>query len=298
MSLALMKLRTIVKYRRMTRALRKTVRRIEHDSSGISNEFDRAPLQREALLPLIGSAPVHAGESSEMAVYSTYCGPLGSFTYDKNNRPTTWPHYFVSNNRSALEIVEGLGWKPIFLDLPVSKNPVLSAHQAKVAKALPHLFPDLARHRFLTYMDDKRRIPHGDLEGIRDQLVEAGGAMALRLSPHIEGNILWEFTDSLFQDRYREQAHQMLRYTLAQMESGKTLETDRLFTTNFILRDMADPRIAALNERWYDDILACGIDCQLAFAFLAQGEPAIVDLPAPPRKKYLGKKIAAPEGAA
>ncbi|MBE9640921.1 hypothetical protein [Salipiger mangrovisoli] len=297
MSLSHLKLRAIVKYRRFTRGLRKTVRRLEHSSSGISNEFDRAPLQRTALAAGIGQAALHPapeglGQSTDMAIYSTYCGPLGSFTYDRNNRPERWPHYFVSNNPTVLEIVGDLGWKPIPLDLPISGNPVLSAHQAKVAKALPHLFPDLARHRFVTYLDDKRRIPHAELEGLRDTLVEKHGAMALRLSPHIRDNVLWEFTDSLFQDRYRAQSHQMLRYMLAQLEAGKTLETDRLFTTNFILRDMADPRTAALGERWYEDILSCGIDCQLPFAFLAQGEEAIVDLPAPPRKKYLGKKLA------
>ena len=104
--------------------------------------------------------------------------------------------------------------------------------------------------------------------------------------------MLWEFTNSLFQDRYREQSHQMLRYMLAQIAAGKTLETDRLFTTNFILRDTDHPRTQMLGERWYDDILACGIDCQLPFAFLAQGEDAILDLPAPSRKKYLGERLA------
>ena len=295
MSLSHLKLYAIVKYRRATRIFRKTLRRLERSSSGISNNFDRAPLRQSALAALIGKSPQHSDQDaavSDLAVYSTYCGPLGRFTYDRNNRPKHWPHYFVSNNRTVLDIVEELGWKPIYLDLPVSGNPILSAHQAKVAKALPHLFPDLARYRFLAYLDDKRRIAHDELEGIRKRLVEDRAAMALRLSPHIRDNVLWEFTDSLFQDRYREQSHQMLRYMLAQIDTGKTLETDRLFTTNFILRDTAHPRTQMLGERWYDDILACGIDCQLPFAFLAQGEDAILDLPAPSRKKYLGERLA------
>lgn len=285
------KLRLIAELRKWKRKKWRFFNALADGASEPSAEIDLAPLALDAVRTRIPQAPVHGDDGAEMAVYSTFCGPTLNFTFDHNNTARDWPHYFISNNRTVLDIVSDLGWKPIFLDLPISQNPVECAHQAKVAKALPHLFPDLARHRVLAYSDDKQRIRHDALPGIRDQLVASGGAMALHRSPHIKDNVLWEFTDSLFQDRYRVQSHQMLRYMLSKMETGETLAVDRLFATGFILRDMAHPRAQMLNETWYQDILTCGIDCQLSFAFLAQGETDIIDLPPLPRKKYLGRKI-------
>lgn len=292
-----MKLKLISRYRKLGRHRKAWLERAAQGRAKLSNDFDRTPLERENLGALLGPLPHHPEEPADTAIYSTFCGPLSKFTFDRNNRARDCPHYFVSNNASALNIAADLGWKPIFIDLPIRRNPVEAAHQAKIAKALPHLFPDLARHRFLVYSDDKQRIPHEELPGFRETMLAGNGAMALRESPHIRDNLLWEFTDSLFQDRYRVQSHQMLRYTLRQLESGRKLEAKHLFTTSFIFRDMFHRDTARINELWYDDILACGIDCQLSFDFIAQDEPAIVALTAPPRKKYLGKPITDASGS-
>lgn len=289
----LLKLRAIAKYRKLVRKRRAFFGWLTSRSDPMTNEFDRALLERSALIERIGQAETHPGVTGEIAVYSTFCGTLKNLTLDRTNRARTYPHYFVSNNRQVLGMAEALGWLPIFIDLPISANPIEAAHQAKVAKALPHLFPDLARHRYLLYTDDKKAVKYEKYPGVVEKLKEAGAAMALQESSHIRDNILWEYTDSLHQPRYMAQAHQMLRYTLSQLEAGKTLDTKVLFNTAFIARDMQHPQVRALNEAWYDDILACGIDCQLAFDFLAQGRDDIVALPPAPRKKYLGKKIEA-----
>jgi hypothetical protein len=287
----LIKLRALTRLRKFKRWRRDSLRALAQRFDPMTDDFDRAPYVRAALTARIGAAPAWPDVQGEIAVYTTFCGRLGNLTFNRKNKARDHPHYFVSNNLSALKMGEALGWRPIFLDLPIVANPVESAQQAKVAKALPHLFPDLARHRCLVYTDDKQTVPYDALAGVFARLETEQAAMAVRASNHIKDNILWEFTDSLFQPRYRVQAHQMLRFVLAQMEAGKTLETDRLFATGLVLRDQAHPRAVALNEAWYDGILACGIDCQLAFDFLAQGEAAILDLPPAPRKKYLGKPV-------
>jgi len=291
LDLGRLKLQTARRYRKFTRTRKKMLGQLNAWLEPMSNDFDRAPMARAQLEQMVSKTPLYPEVTGDMAVYSTYCGTLKSFTFDLSNTARRFPHYFVSNNPHALDAAEALGWHPIPLDLPVSDNPILSAQQAKIAKAMPHLFPDLNRHRHLAYIDDKKAVPFDDIDRGIAVLQATGAAMATRLSPHVSGNILREFTDAMFQERYRLQAHQITEFMLARIEAGKTLETDRLFTTNFSLRDTAHPRVRALNEAWYDDILACGIECQIAFAFLAQGNADIADLPAPPRKKYLGKKI-------
>ncbi len=292
MNVDLIKLRALTKYRKFLRWRRDRLRAVAARFDPISNTFDRASLDRSALeAQLAGSEVLYPEAQGDVAVYTTFCGKLRNLTFNRKNKARRVPHYFVSNNRHALKMGAALGWQPIFLDLPISGNPVEAAQQAKVAKAMPHLFPDLAKHRYLVYTDDKQTVPYDDLPGIQARLIGEAGAMAVRLSNHVQENILWEFTDSLFQPRYQAQAHQMLRFMLAEMAAGKTLETDRMFATGLVIRDQRHPEATGLNARWYDAIMSCGIDCQLAFDFLAQGEALILDLPPAARKKYLGKTI-------
>lgn len=292
MQTELLKLRALTRYRKFLRWRRDKLRSVAARFDPISNDFDRTPLTRAALEAQLNGTPrLYPDLAGDLAVYTTFCGTLWNFTFNRKNKAKRVPHYFVSNNRQALQMVAALGWKPIFLDVPISGNPIEAAHQAKIAKALPHLFPDLAHHRFLVYSDDKQTVPYDDLAGVQARLDNEDAAMAVRLSNHVKDNILWEFTDSLFQPRYQAQAHQMLRFMLSEMAAGKKLETDRMFATGLIIRRQDHPEAEALNARWYDAIMACGIDCQLAFDFLAQGEPLILDLPPAPRKKYLGKKL-------
>ncbi|MBP0482748.1 hypothetical protein [Sagittula salina] len=294
MQMDLVKLRLVGRLRKLLRWRRDRLRALTAWLEPMSNDFDRAPLERAALAARIDATARHPDTVGEVAVYSTYCGTLRNLTLDRKNRARDYPHYFVSNNRSVLKMARALGWKPIFLDLPLSGNPIESAHQAKVAKALPHLFPDLRQHRFLLYTDDKKSVKYDKYPAIVERLRDSGAAMALQESSHIKDNVLWEFTDSLHQPRYMQQAHQMLNYTLEQLEAGKSLQARHLFNTAFIARDMTHPRVNAMNETWYDDILSCGIDCQLAFDFLAQGWGGdVLALPPAPRKKYLGQKIEA-----
>ncbi|SEG09495.1 hypothetical protein SAMN04488045_1824 [Thalassococcus halodurans] len=276
---------------KMRRRIRNLVDSVSYSVYPISDAYDRAPLARSELKKVIPASPTHATARGDTAIFSTYCGRTRSFSFDRNNSARDYPHYFVSNNRRVLEIVTDFGWRPIFLDLPIVANPVEAAQQAKIAKALPHFFPDLRKYRFLVYSDDKQRIYHAAIPGEIQLLTQSGAALALKLSPHVAENVLWEFTDSLMQARYRTQAHRMLHYLLAQLDAGKSLATDRMFMTGYGLRDLHDPAAIALSEQWYDDILECGIDCQLAFDFLAQNESKIIALPAPKRKKYLGQKI-------
>lgn len=284
-------LRLVRHHHKIRRRIRDLVRRASYAVYPVSDEYDRAPLERGAMHNVIDPNPAYPEAQGETAIFSTYCGRTRAFTFDHNNRARIYPHYFVSNNRRVLEITSHFGWRPIFLDVPIVANPVEAAQQAKIAKALPHLFPDLRKYRFLVYSDDKQRIHHDAIPGEIEMLTKANGALALKLSPHVSDNVLWEFTDTLMQNRYRTQAHRMLRYVLGQLEAGKSLDTDRMFMTGYGVRDLHNPAAIHLSEQWYDDILVCGIDCQLAFDFLAQNEPKIIDLPAPKRKKYLGKKI-------
>lgn len=185
-----------------------------------------------------------------------------SFTFDKNNKPKNVPHYFISNNPRVLKIVAKFGWKPILLNLPVSNNPVESAHQAKIAKALPHLFPDLKKHRFVVYSDDKQRIDHEKVKTDIALLDSEGKAIAMRRAPHISGTILWEFAATMMQERYRLQVNKFVPFVDRSIRNGAELSDQELFLTDYSVRDQTHPETVRIAERWYEAICECGIECR------------------------------------
>jgi len=90
-----------------------------------------------------------------LAFYSTYCGSTENRTFNPQPVESAYPYFFISNNEEVLSESAKVGYNPIFLQMEVTSNPVLSAYQAKVAKVLPHIFEPLSKYDLLFYKDDK-----------------------------------------------------------------------------------------------------------------------------------------------
>jgi hypothetical protein len=83
-----------------------------------------------------------------LAVYSTYCGTLENLTFCARSYDN-YPAYFITNNAEVLPIAEAHGWIPLLMTgMEPSNDPIVSATQAKVAKALPHRFDVLVNTIF------------------------------------------------------------------------------------------------------------------------------------------------------
>ncbi len=213
------------------------------------------------------------------AVYSTYCGSSKNKTLINIRISSDIPHYFVSNNDDILFEAEALGWKAIKLELPVFENRVLSAFQAKIAKAVPHIFSELNKHRYLMYADDKLYFDPKLIGGIIEQQGGSGFSLLLREHNFLHGNILQEFAEALGQKRYRVLRDRMIKFINEQVSGGLRLDRDKLFWTSAILRNNYHPDTIKINEEWYLSILKCGINCQLSFNFLAQKYDSIATMP-------------------
>lgn len=222
-----------------------------------------------------GDTPV----SKQLAVYSVYFGSSANKTLGEAPVPCGIDHYFISNNREVLKRAEALGWIPRFLDLEVSDNVILSAHQSKIPKALPHRFAFLQGYHYLLYVDDKIRLDSHALTGLMNLLEASGAPLALKRHPSLDNNILEEFGEAMLQLRYRAQSKQIIAYLTEEISLGYRFDSGRLFATGIILRDMTHPEVNDINELWYSHILRCGIECQIAFDFVAQRYPDIAELP-------------------
>ncbi|MDA7428192.1 hypothetical protein PGB28_06960 [Primorskyibacter aestuariivivens] len=279
-------LKAIREYHKFRRNIRSWNRALAHMASPISDDYSRAPLSLDSVAKSAIGQGIHDHQDKNVpAYYSTFCGPTSRLTFRPQKQMGAYPKYFVSNNPKVLQIVNAYGWRPIFLDLPISSNPIESAHQAKIAKAVPHLFPDLRQHRYLIYVDDKQGVKPDRIETDLARLKSERSPMAAALWSHISGNILLEYTTGMLNERYRLQSHHMARYTMQKLAKGAQLDHARCFATGYILRDTEHPLHDSLSRKWYDDIMECGVLCQLSFNFLAQEHAEIIDLPPLKAKK-------------
>jgi hypothetical protein len=204
------------------------------------------------------------------AIYSAYFGSSNNKTFNTTRVANECAHYFLSNNDDVLRCAERAGWIPLFVNLPVSANKVESAQQSKVAKAVPHIFPALLNHRFLAYVDDKLTFNVGKFTEMTQTMVIGEYSFLIREHPSLRGNVLNEFAASMIQPRYQAQRDQTVEYIDRQLKSGLQLKVDKLYWTSALLRDMHHPDTVKINEAWYEDILDCGIECQISFDFIAQ----------------------------
>ena len=171
------------------------------------------------------------------------------------------------------------GWHPIYLDLPISTNRVLSAQQSKFPKALPHLFPALKNYDSLFYIDDKVSFNATKMYQQFQILIQKKQALMMREHPSLKHNILNELSVAMIQPRYQSQREQTVAYITDQIKQGRDLNVKNLYWTSAILRNMNHPDTIRIGENWYEAILSCGIECQISFDFVAQNYKSILLMP-------------------
>jgi hypothetical protein len=134
-----------------------------------------------------------------LAVYSTYCGTAKNLTFCAR-RYDEYPAYFITNNPDVLTIVEDNGWTPLLIEgMEPTEDPIISATQAKFAKALPHRFVALEKYDFLFYTDDKYKLVESMLPGLAASLRANHSPIAMKRHPWLKPNVLLEYTESLGQ---------------------------------------------------------------------------------------------------
>jgi hypothetical protein len=171
-----------------------------------------------------------SGERKSIAVYSTFCGTSENIPKGLVAADSEYDHYFISNNEDVLRLARQRGWIPISLNLEVSENIVLSAHQAKVAKALPHIFRQLAGYQYLFYVDAKISFNTRRLPEFVEILAKSNAPIAVRKHQILlHSNILHEFGEAMQQARYRVQREQTVNYIMEQLRDRFSLECKFLF---------------------------------------------------------------------
>ena len=213
-----------------------------------------------------------------LAVISAYCGNTSNATFNKIQIKSNYPHFFASNNEEVLAMAVKANYIPIYLDLEISDCPILSCYQAKAPKVIPHTFKELKKYDYLFWKDDKISINTYRMPEFVRLLDKDNSCMAVRAHYFLFGNILFELTEAMHQERYRQQRHKYIEYITEEIRKGGKLES-QLYACGAILRNMRHPETIKVNELWWEHINRCGIEDQISFAFVAQRFDSLTQLP-------------------
>lgn len=236
-------------------------------------QFDRA-LEDIQLTRLRGLSEhfnlTYETKNHHLAVFSTFCGPTRSMSLSMPAKDIGVDFFFISNNEKCLKRASQLGWIPFFLDIGVYDDPIISAHQAKIAKALPHFFSFLQSYDKLFYMDDKFHFSSDFIRALDKIEVKTNYSFVVSYHRFLAKNILFELAEAMGQPRYFSQRERSVTFITRRLEEGLQLNVEHLYETGLILRNLRHPEVNTINEDWYQSILECGIECQLSFDFIAQ----------------------------
>jgi len=211
--------------------------------------------------------------ASNLAIYSTFCGQNNNSGYIVTPAYNEYPCYYYSNNFEILQHAKSQGWIPIFMPeyFPPSNDSIVSATQAKFAKAVPNLLKELNDYRYLCYLDSKVLLDPTSIPKAIQFMTDNQASLIIREHPFLGPDVWNEFHASLWQTRYCLQQHQMRAYIEKHLAIGKVqAKADHHYWTSLIIRDMTHPEIKKINEMWYQHIQECGIECQISFFFIAQ----------------------------
>lgn len=251
-------------FRRWRKARRKVISMREFSLAMEEIQLDRlkAILNHEL--------PSQEKKNSTIAFYSTFCGHERAMSLSVPVHAMPADFYFISNNPACLKIAQRLGWMPFHLKIGLFDDPLISTHQAKIAKALPHLFGFLLDHECSFYMDDKFKFGAELASAVAKIQSEAMSEFKVSQHRFLSGNVLFELAEAMGQTRYFEQRKQTVDFMIRRLNDGHHLKMEQMYETGLILRKTGAARVRQINEEWYQAILECGIECQISFNFIAQ----------------------------
>jgi hypothetical protein len=189
-----------------------------------------------------------------------------------------------SNNRDYLGKAQQCGWTPVFLEQfsPPSSDDLLSATQAKYAKARPEILPELRAFDFTFYIDSKVALDSSRIPGYVQTMLRTNSPIAIRHHPFLPMQVWAEFNEAMKQHRYalqRDKSYQYINWRLSDPKFKAEGPGIGHYWTSAILRNMRHPDINRINEMWASDIEKCGIECQVSFFFVAQTISNLTVLP-------------------
>lgn len=205
-----------------------------------------------------------------LAYYTGFCGVNSNITNQIPKPPSDiYDCYYYTNNLDLYEQLKGTKWIRKFIYIEPSEDYNTSNFHCKHIKACPHTYTDLQKYTYVIWLDSK--IGKLDEDVVSNIISEysLNNDMMLRIHPWVDPSIWLEIDLSLKQERYKSLSDQIHAYVYKQLDKGLIDTTEWHAACGIIIRKMTK-NAARINEKWYKNIIKCGIQDQISFFFVKQ----------------------------
>jgi len=213
-----------------------------------------------------------------LCYYSCYFGPSESNSNVIGDVPSKrYDCYYFTNNQCTYDSLENTEWKRVFVPVTVKNDSNLDTLDSKLLKSCPHLVKELQGYDYSVYIDTRNILLSE--ESVLRCITKSTKPIIMiphRWWPQAHAAVVVEYYKSFEQERYVRDKERMERYLNDKLNEGYLLTLPMHYETGFIVRNQKDVSVKKFNETWYDEILKCGIQCQISFFFVQQLCPNMV----------------------
>lgn len=215
-----------------------------------------------------------------LAIYTCFYGTSSNWANRIPPLPDGIDGYYFTNNPETYARVAETRWKVLWVDLPMSDDPVVCATQTKHLRCCPHAYPILRPYSYLCWMDSKLQV--SSLERLYEMVARLEASSAVWIFTHhpLPYTDVWgEFNEAMKHEKYARQKEQARAYIQSRLDAGYDRHTPTRVCCGFHVRKQG-PLAKEMGDVWYSEIQACGIEDQLSFQFVHQRyDPAIAVVP-------------------
>ena len=205
-----------------------------------------------------------------LAIYTCFIGSDSNRANCIPPLPDGIDGYYFTNNKGAYLRVAQTRWTAIWMDIPQSPDPLVSAEQTKHLRCCPHEYPLLRPYRYLCWMDSNLRIRDvGQLWDMVSNLESSASVWAFTRHPLTYTDIWGEFHESMKYEKYARQRERSYAYIESRLQAGYDEHKPTRVCSGFSVRRQC-PLVKDIGEFWYSEIQECGIECQISFQFVHQ----------------------------
>lgn len=221
------------------------------------------------------NSPYHSikryNKNREIVFYSCF---FGNDTNVANKVPflpsNKYDCYFFTNNPSSYEKLKNTGWNRVFLsNIPIKDDDVGDSFDSKELKSCPHHYEVLNNYDHSCYFDSKVYVDENRIIEHIKNMTKNNKIFSIPQHPFLANNVWNEYRECLHQPRYYKEKDKYYSYINKQLSLGLKDNMQYHYTTNFIIRKTGK-EVMELNEKWYEHIKICGIECQISFFFIQQ----------------------------
>jgi hypothetical protein len=178
--------------------------------------------------------------------------------------------YYFTNNPNTFHRLQSTRWKPVWVNLPVSSDNLVSAEQTKRLRCCPWEYEQLKPYPYICWVDSKLRITHPErIHQIVSELEVSDAVWAFTLHPIKYTNVWGEFHEAMKHEKYARQRDQNIAYIQSRLALGFDAMKPQRTCCGFNIRKQC-PLAKEMGELWLSEIQECGIEDQISFQFVHQ----------------------------